>query len=77
MNGQMNIFDTGKAIRPCDYSFKRYIGQRVKFKTYGHRISQIGRITAIDKYYTFVKLENGKTIIGTPTTIIPVEVTTR
>ena len=34
MNGQYSIFDCHsktEKLRPCDYRFRRYIGQKVKF----------------------------------------------
>ena len=68
MNGQITIFDTNEKTRPCDYRFKRYIGQMVR--VHG---GKVGRITGIDKYYTYVKIEPGKTVIGTPHDMIPIE----
>lgn len=72
MNGQLSLFDirdsTSKS-RPCEYTFQRYLGQKVKFNSYLHDDS-IHVITAIEKYYTI--LDDGAWV-GTPTTIHPVE----
>lgn len=68
MDGQMNIFDMNGSGRPCEYSFHRYIGQKV------HVMEMIGTITEIGPYYTFVHDEaNHRILAGTPTTCWPVE----
>lgn len=67
-SGQISIF-TGAVEnrRPCDYGFDRYIGQKVQF------ISGItGTVTEIHDYYTFCETDQGE-MVGTPTTISPVE----
>ena len=49
--------------RPCEYSFKRYIGQKIIVQN-----GEIGKIVKIEPYYTFV--ETKKCIWAmTPTTI--------
>ena len=69
MNGQMTIFDVPrKNIRPCEYSFQRYIGQVVRTKN-----GQTGKVTKISAYYTDIETEKGDVYIGTPTTITPIE----
>ncbi len=74
MKGQMSIFDVDVKKReygPASYySFKRYIGQRVKF----WRDGETGTITEIEPYYTIVKPDvPGGDMVGTPTTICPLE----
>lgn len=73
--GQMTIFDMvpRKERRPCDYRFKRYIGQRVRFYRWPGEWSGVYRITAIFPYYTYVKNWKGEELVGTPTTIGPVD----
>lgn len=69
MEGQMSIFDTNKQrLRPCDYSFERYIGQTVRM-----RGGAVGKITKIDSYYTSVEDVRGVVYAGTPSTITPIE----
>lgn len=68
MNGQLSIFDAKEKTRPCDYRFKRYIGQMVKFHD-----GKVGRITEIHMYYTYIKIKSGKILVGTPHDIIPVQ----
>lgn len=71
--GQYSIFDIyppGHKRKPCEYSFKRYIGQQVK--VYCSRGDTIGRIKEIDKYYTIVQTKAGE-IVGTPTNTSPWE----
>lgn len=66
MDGQLSIFDVhdGK-LRPCDYKFKRYIGQKVRFNcSCGDGGEHV--ITGIEEYYTI--LDDGRWV-GTPTTI--------
>ena len=38
MNGQYTIFDSGKQEAPCEYAFKRYIGQTVAFANPHHAL---------------------------------------
>lgn len=74
MKGQLSIFDVDtkekKQWGPASYyRFKRYIGQRVKF----WRDGETGTITEIEPYYTIIKPDNpGGAMVGTPTTICPV-----
>lgn len=65
-NGQLTMFDTPEGRRrPCDYSFRRYIGQKVK----RWRTGKICRITGIKPYYTY--LDDGS--VATPTDLCEVE----
>ena len=77
INGQYTIFDIreeGKPRRPCEYSFERYIGQRVRLPdAYDRKTGQItcvhGKIVEIEKYYTTVRATDGQMYVGTPTTM--------
>lgn len=79
LNGQLTIFDNpDNKKRPCEYSFRRYIGQEVVFitgweKLKGMKPKAYGRIIRIEPYYTFVKTTGGKELVGTPGTIYPKE----
>lgn len=64
MDGQLSIFDIKEPERPCDYHFKRYIGQKVHTRYHGVR-----KITEIFPYYTY--LSGG--LVGTPYDIWPVK----
>ena len=66
LNGQLTIFDTPEEgrRRPCDYSFRRYIGQKVR----RWRTGEILRITEIKPYYTY--LDDGS--VATPTDLCEV-----
>ncbi len=71
MKDQMNLFDykkPGHKSKPYDYSFNRYIGQKVKFWITG----EVGKIIEIGPYYTSVLCDH-VVMAGTPTTICPVE----
>ena len=71
MEGQLSLFDmdTKAEKRPCDYRFKRYIGQEVLFWLTGDK----GKIIRIEPYYTIVDPGTGEGLLaGTPTTICPV-----
>ena len=74
MDGQMTIFDLQKSekLRPCDYRFQRYFGQRVGVNcTSGKRT---GRIVEIEHYYTIIREDRtGQLIAGTPTNTYPLE----
>lgn len=73
--GQITIFDIPAdphKRRPCEYSFKRYAGQRVCVGNYGEEPKQ-GKITKIEPYYTHVTTDSGKLIVGTPTNTWPEE----
>ena len=57
ITGQLTLFDM-QTGRPCDYGFRRHIGQKVRrWKT-----GKIARITEIKPYYTY--LDDGT--VGTP-----------
>lgn len=66
MKGQLTIFDTGHKTRPCEYSFQRYIGQKVEFSGYSSHKGEVGEIVDIFPYYTYIKMSNGEVLIGTP-----------
>ena len=68
--GQLSIWDIHpKTKRPCEYSFQRYIGQSVRCGWSGH----IGKIIAIEPYYTEVECIDGEIYAWTPTNTIPFE----
>lgn len=64
INGQLTLFDM-QTGRPCDYSFRRYIGQKVR----RWRTGKIARITEIKPYYTY--LDDGT--VATPCDICEVD----
>ncbi len=64
VKGQISVFDM-QTGRPCNYSFTRYIGQKVR----RWRTGEISRITEIFPYYTY--LEDGT--VGTPYDICEVK----
>lgn len=69
--GQLSLFDLvpeGEDRKPCEYPFKRYIGQVVEFNT-----GEVGEITSIGPYYTEVRTDNHRIMAGTPSTISPME----
>ena len=69
MDGQYTIWDIpGSTRKPCEYSFPRYIGQKVVFWRDGLQ----GVITEIGPYYTTVRVGREE-YAGTPTTIAPVK----
>lgn len=70
MNGQLSIFDVRpeEKIKPCEYSFKRYIGQRVVLSC-----DIKGAIIDIQPYYTEVLGDDGKLYAGSPSTCYPEE----
>ena len=63
---QLNLFDYLGKQKPCDYSWNRYIGQKVKIR------DKVGIIVGIAPYYTDIKC-NGKIYAGTPTTCSPIK----
>ena len=68
MDGQISIFDyrrTDESLKPCEYRFVRYIGQKV-YATFDNKIHTIAEI---ELYYTITT--DG--MVGTPTTIYPVK----
>lgn len=70
--GQMTIFDIPKEQnkrRPCEYSFQRYIGQRVRLYSSIEGIVR-GTIVEVKSYYTIIK-SNCKLYAGTPTNTAP------
>ena len=74
MVGQMSIFDIGRpdgSRKPCDYSFQRYIGQKVVgWHGYNNRASTPAlTITKIEPYYTIAVDKKGREYALTPTTI--------
>ena len=67
MRGQLSLFDAKPKTRPCDYSFQRYIGQRVQFTGYSHSHNgEVGEVIGIFPYYTYIKMPDGEVLIGTP-----------
>ena len=77
MDKQFSIFDLrdeSKPKKPCEYSFKRYLGQEVVFWRHKDKNGEplSGKIIRIEKYYTFVKTRKGE-LVGTPVTISPKE----
>ena len=60
MVGQYSIWDIheGPVRKPCEYSFPRYIGQRVVFWRDGLQ----GVITEIGPYYTTVRVGSDGTM---------------
>lgn len=74
MDGQYTIFsyqETPKKLRPCDYKFKRYLGQHVDVFFYPRVIH--GTITEIKPYYTYILGDDGELYAGTPINTIPAE----
>ena len=70
ITGQMSMFDvheSGRKLKPCEYSFQRYIGQEVEL-----RCGVRGRITEIEPYYTIILARDTDGVMrefaGTPTT---------
>lgn len=66
MEGQISIFDfkqTNEKLKPCEYRFVRYIGQKVWL------LGEIKTIAEIGPYYTIMT----DRMVGTPTTIYPVK----
>ena len=67
MKGQYSIFDINPEKRPCEYSFRRYIGQKVVFTEYSSRHKgEVGEIVEIFPYYTHIKMSDGQILVGTP-----------
>ena len=65
MEGQYSLFDNTPLLKrkPCEYSFHRYIGQKVS--SFGKTHTIVG----IDTYYTFFEDRTG----GTPHDTLPVD----
>lgn len=71
IEGQLSVFDileNEAKPKPCEYSFKRSIGQRVKLTN-----GKTGKITKIEPYYTTVETDDGYICAGSPTTMAPYE----
>lgn len=67
MEGQYTVWDIPSAERkPSEYSFPRYMGQKVRF----WRDGNVGEIVQIMPYYTYVQTKKG-ILVGTPTTMAP------
>lgn len=65
MNGQLSVFDVHNTkLRPCDYRFKRFIGQ--EFLVNG----KIAKCVRIEPYYTIVD-DGEREYALTPTTAVP------
>ena len=72
MDGQYSIFDYGnQKHRPCDYRFKRYIGQKVGLSVASGEF--VGEVIEIEPYYTTINIKGHGLFAGTPTTIYPIE----
>ena len=73
IEGQMSLFDIDieQDRRPCRYKFHRYIGQRVNGL---HGPATIIRIDHI--YYTDIRTDDGRDLVGTPHDLSPMEVET-
>ena len=69
LEGQISIFDLSDETKrkPCEYKFQRYIGQSVRDIWWG----RIGKIIAIDSYYTDVECTDGEVYAWTPTNTVP------
>lgn len=65
MEGQYSLFDNAPLLKrkPCEYSFHRYIGQKVS------SFGKTHTIVDIDTYYTFFEDRTG----GTPHDTLPVD----
>lgn len=66
MEGQYSLFDNAplrKKRMPSEYSFRRYIGQKVS------SFGKVHTIVGIDKYYSFFEDRT----IGTPHDTLPVD----
>lgn len=70
MDGQLSIFDVRspqEKRRPCEYSFKRYIGQRVATNYH------VGIICGIEPYYTRIRKADGSEVVGSPHDLTPLD----
>ena len=69
LHGQLSIYDVAPDVelkpRPCDYRFRRYIGQRVR-NVGKYHADYKGVIIGIEPFYTIVKTDNGREIAATP-----------
>lgn len=73
IEGQMNALDFMKRERrrPCEYTFFRYIGQRVRLFMHPGFVS--GRITDFNDYYTEIQTDDGEIYVGGPIDTSPEE----
>lgn len=74
MNGQLTMFDyhqDKEQLKPCEYKFKRYIGQKVELFFYPDKVLR-GTIREIEQYYTIIQAEDGEEYVGTPTSVSPI-----
>lgn len=74
MDGQLSIFDvhdSEQKLKPCEYRFKRYMGQRVRLSVTSGIIT--GKIIGIEPYYTIIRGDDGIEWVGTPTNTSPLE----
>lgn len=75
MEGQYIIFDythdDETSCRPCDYRFRRYIGQRVRLIGVACGDDVKGKVHIIGPYYTIVKTDGGFLMCGTPYNTAP------
>lgn len=75
IEGQLSIFDIldpEEKRKPCEYTFQRYIGQRVRSKSkYG--VDYVGIITGIGPYFTDILTDDRRQIVGTPYDVWPLE----
>ncbi len=75
MNKQTTIFDlnfNNPNKRPCEYSFQRYIGQKVRISVTEGKLE--GKIKGIEPYYTIISVK-GREYAGTPYNTYPKEET--
>ena len=78
---QLTLFDIdpgfgdGTGGRPCDYRFKRSIGQKVRIMIgpFADQNFKTGVITKIEPYFTKVLTAGGREYAGTPYSLSPVE----
>ena len=66
IDGQISIFDfrrTNEKLKPCEYRFVRYVGQKVWLN------GEIKTIAEIEPYYTIT----ADGLVGTPSTIYQVK----
>ena len=75
MDGQYSIFDYHpEKKKPYEYSFKRYVGQKVRasFSCKDNTPGKIYTVKSIEPYYTIIVDDRGKEYAGTNCTIAPV-----
>ena len=70
--GQITIFDYDhEKRRPCDYTFLRYLGQRVRLIGVLGGDDVKGTVHMMEPYYTIVKTDGGMLMCGTPYNTAP------